>query len=145
MLRLRTALVATVLLGVSTARPLPASAGADDPGGSTSTTSTSVPGPTSSTTPPSTSASRGLNRAERAVLRRFVARARNLAGRSFDDVSITLTRPDGVAGSAVIGRDQRERPLQLSARFRLASISKVLLTTVVMQLDRKSTRLNSSH
>src|SRR5258708_30512205 len=65
-----------------------------------------------------------------------------------------------VAGVVVMAADRRgiiyqgafgvadiaeARPLKLEALFRIASMTKAITSTAAMQLDRKSTRLNSSH
>ncbi|CAB4732214.1 unannotated protein [freshwater metagenome] len=75
-----------------------------------------------------------LRTAEERVLARFREHAASLLRNGYQAVGIAIEREGKVLGTVTAGKDPRGRPLANTARFRLASVSKVLLATLVMQL-----------
>jgi len=90
---------------------------------------------TTSTLAPTTTTQARPTSDEAAVVAAFAARAQALMD-SGDVHAISLAiRDDSVSvGTVALGHDTAGQPLAPTAPFRLASISKVLLTTTVMQL-----------
>ena len=77
--------------------------------------------------------------AEQKVFTALKTHASALVKRNYQAVGIALERNGEVIASAVMGKDTRGRALADTTRFRLASVSKVLLATAVMQLVEKGT------
>jgi D-alanyl-D-alanine carboxypeptidase len=76
----------------------------------------------------------GRAKAEQQVFQVLEAHASTLVKRNYQAIGIALERNGEVVASAVLGRDTRGRSLADTTRFRLASVSKMLLATAVMQL-----------
>lgn len=74
-----------------------------------------------------------IDPAARAVITKIISRARAKFGSS-DGVSVAVAARGQVVGSWVAGHDVSGTELQRTARFRLASISKVLTSLTVMRL-----------
>ena len=63
------------------------------------------------------------------MLERFREHAASLLRNGYQAVGIAIERDGRVLGTVTAGKDPRGRPLANTARFRLASVSKVLLAT----------------
>jgi D-alanyl-D-alanine carboxypeptidase len=109
---------------------------------STSTTSTS-PSTSSSTSTSSTSTLPSLRAeptaAEQVVLDQFTSRAFTLMASEVHALGIAIARHDSVIGTVAYGRRPDGQSLEPDAPFRIASISKVLTSVVVLQLVEDGT------
>lgn len=123
----------------STAPTTVAPTTAAPPTGAPSTVVTTVEAPTTSTEPTTTAVPtttvnpEEVRKAEERVLSRFREHAASLVRDGYQAVGIAIERDGRVLGTVTAGKDPRGRPLADTARFRLASVSKVLLATLVMQ------------
>ncbi len=100
--------------------------------------STAEPATTAAVTTPTVNPEQ-VRKAEERVLERFREHAASLLRNGYQAVGIAIERDGRVLGTVTAGKDPRGRPLANTARFRLASVSKVLLATLVMQLVEEGT------
>ena len=142
----RSAPVATEPTSTSTSSTVAASTTAAPTTVAPSTVLTTVEEPTTSAEPTTTAAVAAptvnpeqLRKAEERVLDRFREHAASLVRDGYQAVGIAIERDGRVLGTVTAGKDPRGRPLADTARFRLASVSKVLLATLVMQLVEEGT------
>ena len=142
----RSAPVATEPTSMSTSSTAAASTTAAPTTVAPSTVLTTVSAPASTAEPATTAAvatptvnPEQLRAAEERVLAQFREHAASLVRGGYQAVGIAIERDGKVLGTVTAGKDPRGRPLANTARFRLASVSKVLLATLVMQLVEEGT------
>lgn len=101
---------------------------------------------TTTTVAPTTTTEARPTAEETAAVAAFATRAQALMdARDVHAISIAIRDDDLAIGTVVLGQDTTGQPLAASAPFRVASISKVLLTTTVMQLvEQGSIRLDDT-
>ena len=110
----------------STTAPVPSSTS------STTTSTTAAPPPTFNTDPSPTAD-------ERPVVEQFDARAASLVHGETHAIEVAIARHGTVIAEFAHGPDTTGQPLAPTAPFRLASISKVFASVVVLQLVEEGT------
>ena len=127
----------TATSAIATSTTVPATSTSVRPTTTAGTTSTSTSTTSTSTTTSLPPANGEPTTAEQAVLDQFTARAFTLMTVDVHALGIAVARHDSVIDTFAVGRRPDGRLLDDGAPFRIASISKVLTSVVVLQLAQE--------